>query len=110
MSQNARTLDFPITFRVRGTHSSINATLLQLGIGGCRLRTWRIMPAGEKVSIELPTTEGFLRVEGRVRNSVAAQGANYEHIVELEPLGGADADRLARESAMLVRRARGAAA
>ncbi len=62
-----RSLDFPVSFQIRGTSSNVSATLLQIGLGGCRIRTWRIMPMGEVVRIDVPREDGsVLEVSGEV--------------------------------------------
>ncbi len=63
------------------------------------------MPQGETLTIELLGNDGqMLTFEGRVQSSQNAGGANVEYKIDLNALTGAQADRLAREAALLVRR------
>lgn len=105
-----RSLDFPVTFKVRGTHSSVGATLLHLALGGCRLRTWRIMAGGETLTIDLPRQNGdLLPISGRVRDAVQVTPGSYEYVIAIDALAPAQEDILAREAAMLVQRRHSAA-
>lgn len=100
-----RSLDFPVSFTVRGTQSAVTATLLQFALGGCRIRTWCILPVSETLRIDLPRGNGeILQIHGKVRASLQLSITSYEHLIELDPLTGAQADLLAREAALLVQR------
>lgn len=105
-SKAARSLDFPIAFRVRGAASSTSATLMQLGLGGCRLRTWRIMPVAESIEVEIPQEDcsAPLLIGGSVRERTQISANVFEYTIDLAPLEAREQDRLAREAALLVRR------
>jgi len=101
----ARSLDFPVTFRVRGMDVSVRATLLQLGLSSCRLRTWRVLGVSENVRIDFPASDGStLEFAGNVRVREQSSVSAFEYTIDLEALPGAAADKLAREAAQLVKR------
>jgi hypothetical protein len=101
----SRSLDFPVTFRVRGVDSSNTATLLQLGLRSCRIRTWRMMASGERITVELPQSGGdTLAIAGNVRETVRVSQNSYDYGIDLEALPPEREELLAREAALLVRR------
>lgn len=105
-----RSLDFPVTFKILGTDSSTSATLLQLSVSTCRLRTWRIVMAGERIRVDLLRQNGdTLEIHGRVRQGKQLTTTTHEYAIDIDAMPGAQADLLAREAAMLVQRRHSAA-
>lgn len=105
-----RSLDFPVTFKIRGTDSSTAATLLQLSVSACRLRTWRIVMAGERIRVDLLRQNGeTLEIHGRVGQSQQSASNTHEYAIDIDAMPAAQADLLAREAAMLVQRRHSAA-
>ena len=100
--------DVPIKFKLRGIAEPIQATLLHIAVGGARLRSWMRMDRGQGLSFEWRLSDGRVLTLGGV---VAAQyaprngGVGFVYAIALEQLPEADADALAKEAAMLQRRA-----
>ena len=105
-----RSLDVPVTFKIRGTDSSTSGTLLQLAVGTCRLRTWRIVLPGERLRVDLLRQNGeTLQIHGRIRQAQQLTSNTHEYAIEIDAMPSAQADLLAREAAMLVQRRHSAA-
>jgi hypothetical protein len=99
--------DVPTKIRLRGVAEPLQATLLHIAVGGCRLRTWMTMERGTALSFDWRLTSGrVLALSGVVAARYAPRngGVGFEYAVALEALQEADADALAREAAMLLRR------
>lgn len=102
-----RSLDFPVTFRIRGTDSSTSATLLQLSVSACRLRTWRIVAPGDRVRVDLLRQNGdTLEIHGRIRQAQQLTSNTHEYAIDIDAMPVAQTDLIAREAAMLVQRQR----
>lgn len=100
--------DIPIKFRLRGVAEPVHATLLHIALAGARLRSWMLMERGTAISFDWRLSDGrAIELNGVVAARYAPRngGVGFEYAVALEQLPEADADALAREAAMLQRRA-----
>lgn len=85
--------------------SAVRATLLQLGLSSCRLRTWRVLCPRDRICIEMNAGDGsILFFSGNVRTREQSSASTFEYLVELEAMPRDKEDKLAREAAQLVRR------
>ncbi len=102
------TFDVPIKFRLRGIAEPIQGTLLHIAVAGARMRSWMRMDRGTALSFDWRLSDGrALNLTGVVAAQYAPRngGVGFEYAIALEELPGADADALAKEAAMLQRRA-----
>lgn len=101
------TFDLPVKIRVRGVNEPVSSTLLHVAVSGCRLRSWIMLERGTAISFDWRLSNGqLLNLAGTVaaRYQPRNGGVGFEYAVALEQMPQADADALAREAAMLVRR------
>lgn len=104
----APAFDVPIKFKLRGIAEPIAGTLLHIALGGARIRSWLRMERGTAISFDWRLGDGsVLAISGVVAAQYAPRngGVGFEYAVALEELPENQADALAKESAMLQRRA-----
>lgn len=99
--------DVPVKFKLRGLSELVQGTLLHIALGGARLRSWMRMERGTAISFDWRLSDGrVLTLNGVVAAQYAPRngGVGFEYAIALEELPQADADALAKESAMLQQR------
>lgn len=99
--------DVPVKMRVRGVAEPLQATLLHIALGGCRLRSWMLLERGTAVAFDWRLSDGKnLQLNGVVAARYAPRngGVGFEYAVALESIPEKDGDALAREAAMLARK------
>lgn len=102
-----QTFDVPINMRVAGMAEPVKATLLHIAVSGARLRSWMHLERGASLSFEWRLSDGkLLTLTGTVAARYAPRngGVGFEYALALQEPAQDDADALAREAAMLVRR------
>lgn len=108
-AESARaTFDVPVKFKLRGITEPVSGTLLHIAVAGARLRTWMRMDRGTAVSFDWRLSDGrALTLNGVVAAQYAPRngGVGFEYAIALEAMPESDADALAKEAAMLQRRA-----
>lgn len=100
------TFDIPVKVRVRSMSEPLQATVLHIAIGNCRMRSWMSLERGTAVAFDWQLRDGkTLHLNGTVAARYpASSGVGFEHAIALEQLPDADADALARDLAALSRR------
>lgn len=85
MLKNAResyrqTVDLPVQVDVRGVRLPINATIVDISVTGCRLRSWIALDRGAGVSFDWPRENMQLRLAGTVMaRRPSSEGEAFEY-------------------------------
>lgn len=104
-------VDVAVALDVAGLRLPANATIIDISVGGCRLRSWILLERGADVSFLWPRDSGGLQLRGRiVVRRAAPRGATFEYGVEFAGLSRAAEAELAREITQAQRRAAAARA
>ena len=110
MTKNERSgyrqlVDLPVQVSVSGIRIPVNATIVDVSVTGCRLRSWIALERGAKIAFDWPREHVDLRVSGSVmaRRPSDAGGA-FEYGISFAGLLPAQSDLLAREIAEAQRR------
>ncbi|HET9095740.1 MAG TPA: PilZ domain-containing protein [Candidatus Baltobacteraceae bacterium] len=110
MTKNERSgyrqpVDLPVQVSVSGIRIPVNATIVDVSVTGCRLRSWIALERGSKVAFDWPREHVDLRLTGSVMaRRPSDQGGAFEYGVSFAGLLPAQGDLLAREIAEAQRR------
>lgn len=75
-----QTVDLPVQVDVRGVRLPINATIVDISVSGCRLRSWIALDRGVTVAFDWPRESVRLRLAGTiVARRPSSQGETYEY-------------------------------
>lgn len=100
-----QSVDLPVQVAVSGIRIPINATIVDVSVSGCRLRSWIALERGANVTFEWPREHIDLRLTGTVMaRRPSNQGGAFEYGISFAGLPPAQSDLLAREIAEAQRR------
>lgn len=75
-----QTVDLPVQVDVRGVRLPINATIVDISVTGCRLRSWIALDRGAGVSFDWPRENVQLRLAGTVMaRRPSSEGEAFEY-------------------------------
>lgn len=98
-------VDLPVQVDVSGVRLPVNATIVDVSVTGCRLRSWIAFERGSKIAFDWPGEQVDLRVAGSVMaRRPCARGGAFEYGISFAGLLPAQSDLLAREIAEAQRR------
>lgn len=98
-------VDLPVQVSVSGIRIPVNATIVDVSVTGCRLRSWIALERGAKIAFDWPREHVDLRLTGSVMaRRPCTQGGAFEYGVSFAGLLPAQSDLLAREIAEAQRR------
>lgn len=93
-----QTVDLPVQVDVRGVRLPINATIVDISVSGCRLRSWIALDRGVSVAFDWPRESVRLRLAGSVvARRPSPQGETYEYGVTFTGLLPDEQATLTRE-------------
>ena len=93
-----QTVDLPVQIDVRGIRLPVNATIVDISVSGCRLRSWIALERGVTVAFDWPRPTLRLRLAGSiVARRPSAQGEAFEYGVTFTGLLPSEADAMQRE-------------
>jgi hypothetical protein len=91
-------VDLPVQLLVTGIRLPVNATIVNVSVTGCRLKSWIAIERDAKIAFEWPREGVDLRLTGTiVMRQPSDEGAAFEYGISFEGLLPAQADLLARE-------------
>ncbi len=91
-------VDLPVQLTVTGIRLPVNATIVNVSVIGCRLRSWIAIERDAKIAFDWPRGGVELRLTGTIAMRQASdEGAAFEYGIAFEGLVPAQADLLARE-------------
>lgn len=100
-----QSVDLPVQVAVSGIRIPINATVVDVSVSGCRLRSWIALERGANISFEWPREHVDLRLTGSVMaRRPSSRGGAFEYGISFAGLLPAQSDLLAREIAEAQRR------
>jgi c-di-GMP-binding flagellar brake protein YcgR len=98
-------VDVPVHVDVKSMRMPINATIVNVSVTGCRLRSWIALERGATIAFDWPREGVQLRLKGTVLSrQSSSEGAAFEYGVTFTGLLPAESDVLAREIAEAQRR------
>lgn len=91
-------VDLPVQLSVAGIRLPVNATIVNVSVTGCRLKSWIALERDAKIAFDWPREGVDLHVAGKiVMRQSSQEGAAFEYGIEFEGLLPAQADLLAKE-------------
>lgn len=97
-SSYRQSVDLPVQVDVRGIRLPINATIVDVSVTGCRIRSWIALERNANVSFDWPTQTLLLRLAGTVaQRRPSNEGEAFEYGVTFTGLLPAQSDLLAAE-------------
>lgn len=103
MLKNARenyrqTVDLPVHVDVRGVRLPVNATIVDISVTGCRLRSWIALERGANVSFDWPRETVHLRLAGTITaRRPSPEGEAFEYGVTFTGLLADEVAALTKE-------------
>lgn len=93
-----QTVDLPVQVDVRGIRLPMNATIVDISVSGCRLRSWVALERGVTVAFDWPRPALKLRLAGSiVARRPCAEGGAFEYGLTFTGLLPSESDALQRE-------------
>lgn len=97
-SSYRQTVDLPVHVDVRGIRLPVNATIVDISVTGCRLRSWIALERGATVAFDWPRPTLKLRLAGSIAaRRPSSEGEAFEYGVTFTGLLPSESDALQRE-------------
>lgn len=97
-SNYRQTVDLPVQIDVRGVRLPVSATIVDVSVTGCRLRSWIALDRGAAVSFDWPRENVRLRLAGTIAaRRPSTEGGAFEYGMTFTGLLPDETDTLTKE-------------